>query len=226
MKKTLIIALYSFLSLSLHAQDKGNPFWALISFNADKQVVNYQEFNRTVYDQLDVAHKAASYATYNYGFLPDGYGTGINKYTQPNEFLTKIQNGYCFVGNQEQAYIDLFKNKETNIVKNIAANSDGEYTPKDMKKDIPLEETYSVTLDADSQLKVVLTKSNACVEFTYVRTDDAGDHPTAAKWDVYKCNKWVESTPNTVVTINTCENWQAPLKEYLIKIYNLPKELF
>jgi hypothetical protein len=204
-----------------------------MSLDNNGKVVDYQEFNRTVYDQLDIAHKAAKYATYNYGSLPDGYGTGVNKYTQPNEFLTKIQNGYCFAGSQAQAYSDLFKNTETLLITNKKPFVNGEYIEAlDPEKHhpnavtAPLKRTYSVSLDSNSALKIVLTNEKVCSDFVYIRTDDAGDHPTAAKWDVYKRNKWVESTPNTVVTINTCENWQAPLKEYLIKIYNLPKELF
>ncbi len=229
MKKLLVIALCFFSSLSLYSQDKTDPFWALMSFDNSGKVIAYQEFEKPLCDQLVSVNKITENSRINYGY----WGDDNYKHTSATEFIGKITDGYCFAGSQAQAYSDLFKNTETISVANKKADADGEYI-EDLDPEqhypnvvtVPLERTYSVSLDSNSALKIVLTNEKECSDFVYIRTEDADDHPRAPSWEVYKCNKWTETSPNTLVKITPCENWKGPLKEYLINLYNLPKEIF
>lgn len=229
MKKLLVVTLCLFSSLSLYSQDKTTPFWALMSFDNSGKVIAYQGFEKTTYDQIVSLNKAFEDSYSHYG----AWTTEAYKYTSASEFVGKILADYCFVGDQAQAYSDLFKNSGNISIANRTPDSNGEYSENiDRESDhpnvviTPLIRTYNVSLDTNSNLKIVLTSEKECSEFSYVRTDDEGDHPTARVWDIYTCKKWAETNPNTVIAIKSCENWKEPLKEFLIKLYNLPKEIF
>jgi hypothetical protein len=219
MKKLLVITLCLFSSLSLYSQEKEKPFWGLISFGPSGKVEAYQDSEKTIYDQLQYANSYLEARLESYKYAPN------NKTTAP-EFLKKVlSSGYCFAGSQEQAYLDVFTNSQTVEVSNVLPHYGNVYkesTPN--QTTTPVIKTYTVSLDSYSSLKVVLTSQKECSEYTYIETreNDNGSR----KWDLYACKNWSETNPNTLIKITACENWKEPLKEFLTKIYNLPKELF
>jgi len=152
----------------------------------------------------------------------------------PIDFLGKILVSYCFVGNEQQVYADVFKNNTTTMMQSIPADANGNYIfdigengkPIRTVDDIPVESTYTVSLTSSSKLSIVLTKERKCTSFNYLTTDDEGDHPGASSWQVFKCDEWQETYPNRNIELTKCVNWETPLKEYLIQAYSLPKQLF
>ncbi|MFH1223874.1 MAG: hypothetical protein V1647_06000 [Pseudomonadota bacterium] len=187
MKKLLIATLCFLVGLSLYSQEKKTPFWGLLSFNNNGQVVTYK------------GAKTISAAV----FISD-----------------VLSGGYCFAGDEGQAYSDLSQNRNSYVLKNkISWKGDPKVSTYPGNTDlyenaeVPTEETYGIYVDDTKKIYIKLEKERTCVNYVQERIDWEDG---ARQIGIYSCREWEETTCDQIIPIKVCEKWEAPLQEYLM----------